>query len=350
MSAATPHAGVRVKRRTPFVIIESQTVRNTSLRYCDLGLLTFLLDQTEGWQVRSEQLSRGEGREGRDAVRKMLHRLAAAGHYRLERRRLLNGKTVMGTAISDHPVEQWAADYVTFGEKLDIPVVEQEDRSFRVTYPDGTLGSDGFDAPGQDEDAELPAEDDEAQDEPPAVDEEEEPPAAAPDTAPRPAAAKKTATRKAPAEKKAEQEEKAQQKAAEKALLDDDADVVAKWWWEQAEKHFGAYVGAQNGYVAMRNQIRRALVKGYTKRECAKALQQARKHWPSAQQWQEALGIVTNHIQPSGRGGRVPYSDASTWGSGDGAPSSMPGTPSIPPQSTPVDDTDDATFGVIERP
>ncbi|MFG2408730.1 hypothetical protein ACGFR8_31190 [Streptomyces brevispora] len=328
----------RIKRRTPFVIVESATVRDDRLKYADLGLLTYLLDQSEEWQVRSEQLSKGEGREGRDAVRKMLHRLASCGYYRLERRRFRDGKTAMGTAVSDHPVGQWAADYVTFGEKLDIPVVEQEDGSFRVKYPDGTLGTDGFETP--DRDAAPPGDD---VPEGPAED-EPNPPAKAPQPARPVTVAKRVPpARKTTAPKKTAQErsDESAQKAAEKALLDADAEEVASWWWAEAEQRFGPYVGDKKGYVAMRGQVRNALLKNYTKNQCGKALIRAERHWPTAQQWQNALGIVTNHIQPGARDGRVPYSDSATWGATDNAPSTV---------AAGTDDADDATFGVVERP
>lgn len=334
MSRKTLPSGVRVKRRTPFVVIESATVRDKELSYRDLGLLTYLLDQSEDWQVRSEQLSQGKGREGRDAVRKSLHRLASRGYYRLERRRLRNGQTTMGTAISDHPVEQWAADYVTFGQKLDIPVVEQEDGSFRVTYPDGSLGSDGFD-PAPAEDTEEPT-DAEAAEEPQAAPE----PPAAPARAPR--------QRKSPEERAAEEEAKqaaVDQKAAEKALLDAGAEEVASWWWADAEKHLGKYVGQANGYVAMRKQVRSALSKGYTKRQCADALRIARKHFPSAQQWQHALGVASNHITPGQANGRVSYSDQATWGTQDETPTAT----ATGSTAAGDDQDDDVSFGVIAR-
>ncbi|MGW2550140.1 hypothetical protein [Streptomyces sp. NPDC001635] len=339
MSRKTTPAGVRVKRRTPFVVIESATARDTKLSYRDLGLLTYLLDQSEDWQVRSEQLSQGEGREGRDAVRKSLHRLASRGYYRLERRRLRNGQTTMGTAISDHPVEQWAADYVTFGQKLDIPVVEQEDGSFRVTYPDGSLGSDGFD-PAPAEDTEKPTAE-ETEDEAAEESKGEEPQAA-----PKPAAAPRQ--RKSPEERAAEEEAKqaaADQKAAEKALLDAGAEEVASWWWADAEKHLGKYVGQANGYVAMRKQVRSALSKGYTKRQCADALRIARKHFPSAQQWQHALGVASNHINPGQANGRVSYSDQATWGTQDETPT----TTATGSTAAGDDQDDDVSFGVIAR-
>ncbi|MFF7169638.1 hypothetical protein [Streptomyces pseudovenezuelae] len=343
MSRKSTPDGVRVKRRTPFVIIESATARDTRLSYRELGLLTYLLDQSEDWQVRSEQLSQGEGREGRDAVRKSLHRLATCGYYRLERRRFRNGKTAMGTAISDHPVEQWAADYETFGKKLDIPVVEQEDGTFRVKYADGTLGSDGFDADTEDT---VPPVDDEPEE--PAAEEEPTLPARAAPAAVPPAkpVSKNTETPKKTAEeKKAE----AAQKAAEKALLDADAEEVAKWWWGEAENRFGKYVGDKKAYIAMRKQVRNALEKDYTKNQCGRALIRAGKHWPSAQQWQDALGVVTNHILPRQANGRVPYSDGSTWGVQSDVPASGSGDAGAPP-NTPIDDADDATFGVLVRP
>ncbi|MDX2557721.1 hypothetical protein [Streptomyces stelliscabiei] len=323
----TSRNGVRINRR-PYVHVDSQTVRDTAMSYRALGILTYLLDQSEDWQVKSEQLSKGEGREGRDAVRKALHELARRGHYRLERRRFRNGQNAMGTAISEFRVEQWAKDYVTFGENLTVPVVEQEDGSFQVHYPDGSFGTDGFTTEAAGAEPDL---DDELEEETPA--EEPETPAS---PAPKPSQVAKPA---------------AAQKAAEKALLDADAEEVAKWWWADAEKRYGPYVGDKRGYLGMRKQVRNALEKGYTKNQCGKALIRAAKHWPSAQQWQDALGIVANHIQPRNAGDRVPYNDAATWGGPGDSTSIIPGATNGPPPSTPADDDhDDATFGIVERP
>lgn len=327
MSRLTSRNGVRINRR-PYVHVDSQTVRDTAMSYRALGILTYLLDQSEDWQVKSEQLSKGEGREGRDAVRKALHELARRGHYRLERRRFRNGQNAMGTAISEFRVEQWAKDYVTFGENLTVPVVEQEDGSFQVHYPDGSFGTDGFTTEAAGAEPDL---DDELEEETPA--EEPETPAS---PAPKPSQVAKPA---------------AAQKAAEKALLDADAEEVAKWWWADAEKRYGPYVGDKRGYLGMRKQVRNALEKGYTKNQCGKALIRAAKHWPSAQQWQDALGIVANHIQPRNAGDRVPYNDAATWGGPGDSTSIIPGATNGPPPSTPADDDhDDATFGIVERP
>ncbi|MFF4543591.1 hypothetical protein ACFY1J_05000 [Streptomyces sp. NPDC001406] len=358
MSRLSRRDGTRVNQRVYTVPIESDTANDDEVSFRALGLLTHMLNKPPDWQMRSEQLSKGKKREGRDAIRKTLHELAAGGYYRLERRRFRDGKHAMGTAISFYAVEQWKKDYVTFGGELAIPVVEQEDGSFLVQYPDGSMGSDGFDH-GRDE---PPADDEPAEpgdDEPerPADDEPEPPAPPAKKTTPRrktpPAAKKEPAEEPATPAKNATEEKQteADQKAAEKALLDADAGEVAKWWWAEAEKRFGPYVGDKRGYLAMRKQVRNALEKGYTKNQCGKALIRAQKHWPSAQQWQEALGIVTNHIQPRQTNGRIPYNDASTWGTTNDTSASMPGAPSAPPPSTPAeDDPDDVTFGVIERP
>ncbi|MCG8971728.1 hypothetical protein [Streptomyces sp. CL12-4] len=337
MSRLTNPAGVRINQ-PHFVHVVSATVRNPRLSYRALGLLVYLLDQKEGWQVRAEQLSKGEGREGREAIRTALRELQVEGHYRLERRKLRNGKCVMGTALSGTPLEQWVRDHEVFSTQKDpaVPVIEQEDGTFLVQYPDGSLGSDGFEPDPQDNE-EPPADPEPEPQETPA----EEPPAPTP---------KKRRPRRTSAQKAADDAEKAaaaEKKAAEKAALDAAAEEVAKWWWEDAEKTLGRYVGKTNGYVAMRGMVRNALEKGYTQRQCADALRHARRHLPSAQQWQTALGIASNHIIPNQPNGRVPYSDEATWGRHGDAP---PNTAGGDTPSTPTDDSDDATFGVVARP
>ncbi|MER6616395.1 hypothetical protein [Streptomyces xantholiticus] len=353
MSRLSSPTAVRHNRRPRFVPIDSRTVRDTSISFRALGLLTYLLDQKEGWQVRSDQLSKGEGREGRGAVRTALRELAENGYYRLERRRLRSGKCVMGTAVSEYPVEQWIQDHKIFSTVSDpaVPVVEQEDGTFLVEYPDGTFGSDGF-VPDPFDDEEPPAgSEPEPEDEPAAAEDAaaaEEPPAAPPEKkAPGPRRSRRTAAQKAAddAEKDAEKERKAEEKAA----LDAAAEEVAKWWWEDAEKHLGKFVGKTNGYLAMRGMVAKALQAGYTQRQCADALRSARQHLPSAQQWQRALGIASNHIIPTQPNGRVPYSDSATWGDQANASTTTPGdSPDAPSHAD--DDSDDAPFGVIARP
>src|SRR5690606_33856444 len=84
--------------------------------------------------------------EGREAIRTALHELGRHGYYRLERRKLLDGTFEMGTAISEEPVPEWAAEYAEFEGKA-VTVIEQEDGSFKVRRKDGSLVDDGFGVP-----------------------------------------------------------------------------------------------------------------------------------------------------------------------------------------------------------
>ena len=98
------------KRLDPYVKVPSATARDKRLSFRARGVLVYLLDLPDGWDVRSEQVA-SEGKEGREAVRTALNELAALGYYRLERRRLLNGTFAMGTAIGETPDPEWARQY-----------------------------------------------------------------------------------------------------------------------------------------------------------------------------------------------------------------------------------------------
>ncbi|MFE2157138.1 hypothetical protein ACFW9M_04905 [Streptomyces lydicus] len=327
----TNRSAVRRNRRTYFVQVESQTARDDRISFRALGLLTYCLDQHESWNVRSEQLARGEGREGRDAVRKALHELAENGYYRLERRRFLDGKTAMGAAVSEYPVEQWAQDYVTFGGKLDVPVVEQEDGSFRVRYPDSTLGPDGFAL------------------DPESIVSDERPADAATEPDPEPEAKPKKKPRTAPpaaarsaAQKKAQQPEKQEESTGE-AKGKTPAQEVATWYYEHATQRLGPYAGKQKSgwYFGLVKLSQQALEAEYTQKQVAKAFQRTGVHFPTAHQFQRALSDERNNKpMPAQYGGRpAPYSDAATWG--------VDGTGGPPPPSAPNDPDDAAVFGIV---
>lgn len=320
-------SAVRRNRRTHFVQVESKTARDTRLSFRALGVLTYCLDQSDSWSVRSEQLARGEGREGRDAVRKALHQLAAHGYYRLEKRRFLDGKTAMGAAISEYPVEQWAQDYITFGGKLDIPVVEQEDGSFCVRYPDDTFGPDGFASDPESAAAPcgMPAETDPQQ-------KAKKRPHATPPAAARSAAQKRDGRSDTP-----EVEAKG---SAEKEKTP--AQEVATWYYEHATQHLGPYAGKQKSgwYFGLVKLSTQALDAEYTQRQVAKALQRTGVHFPTAYQFQRALSDERNNKPMPTYGGRpAAYSDAATWGTdATGGP---------PPSNTPEVLDVDAEFGIV---
>jgi hypothetical protein len=63
-----------------------------------------------GWDVRGAWLQT-QATEGREAVYSALRELKVHGYYRVERRRLPDGRFAMGTAVSDVPVQRWADEY-----------------------------------------------------------------------------------------------------------------------------------------------------------------------------------------------------------------------------------------------
>lgn len=110
MHESAPEGGLRKVVRTHYVQITNDTVRDTRISYRALGILTELLSHEEGWVVRTKDLGRRR-KEGTDAVAAALRELAAAGYYRVERRRKPSGKFKMGTAVADYPIAQWAEDF-----------------------------------------------------------------------------------------------------------------------------------------------------------------------------------------------------------------------------------------------
>jgi hypothetical protein len=144
------------KRTRPFTPVPNETVEDWTLSYRALGLLTRILRMPDGFVIRSEQLSNeGQGktrngrpanREGREAVRTTLRELARGGYYRLGRCRMQDGTFEMQTDAAEDSVPAWAEQARVFGAKP-VPMVEQEDGTFMVRYPDGTLLPDDFEPP-----------------------------------------------------------------------------------------------------------------------------------------------------------------------------------------------------------
>lgn len=155
MNESAPAGGLRKVKRTHYVQITNDTVRDTRISYRALGILTELLSHEEGWVVRTKDLGKRR-KEGTDAIAAALRELAAAGYYRVERRRYPSGKFSMGTAIADYPIESWAEDFKRYprggvpvrvdenGNVLDEP--EGTD-SPEPGFPDPVTGT-GFPGPG----------------------------------------------------------------------------------------------------------------------------------------------------------------------------------------------------------
>lgn len=109
--SAGGNGGLRKRRRTAdFVQIASRTVRDSEISFRARGILAWILDHPDGWDVRSEVIAR-EGTEGREAVRTALAELAARGYYRVERRRQPDGQVLTVTVVSEIAVQSWAEEY-----------------------------------------------------------------------------------------------------------------------------------------------------------------------------------------------------------------------------------------------
>ena len=140
-----PVSGGLRKRARSYLHVPSATVADGRLSFKARGILAYLLDKPAGWDVRSVAIA-ADSPDGKAAVQAGLRELARAGYYRIERRRLLDGRLVIGTAVSEEPVASWAAEYAEY--QGPVPVV-QPDGSFRVRHQDGSLTADGFtDSPG----------------------------------------------------------------------------------------------------------------------------------------------------------------------------------------------------------
>lgn len=137
--------GLRRIQNTPFVMVPSTTITDKRLSFKARGILAYLLDKPDGWDVRAESIARDSDKDGREAVQSGLRELAAAGYYRLERRRMRDGTFTMGTAVSAVPVPEWVTDYADSDGKP-VTVVEQADGTFDG-IPAGQTGN-GFSGSG----------------------------------------------------------------------------------------------------------------------------------------------------------------------------------------------------------
>ena len=136
------------KRAHRYLNVPSATVTDGRLSFKARGILAYLLDKPAGWEVRSVSIA-ADSPDGKAAVQAGLRELALAGYYRIERRRLLDGRLVTGTAVSEEPVASWASEHAEY--QGPVPVVQQPDGSFKVRRKDGSLTGDGFGAGPQPE-------------------------------------------------------------------------------------------------------------------------------------------------------------------------------------------------------
>ena len=84
------------KRAHSYLNVPSATVTDGRLSFKARGILAYLLDKPAGWDVRSVAIA-ADSPDGKAAVQAGLRELARAGYYRIERRRLMDGRLVTGT-------------------------------------------------------------------------------------------------------------------------------------------------------------------------------------------------------------------------------------------------------------
>lgn len=101
------NGGLR-KRAHSYLDVPSAAVADGRLSFKARGTLAYLLDNPAGWDVRSVAIA-ADSPYGKAAVQAGLRELA--GYYRIERRRLLDGRLVTGTAVSEEPVGSWVCEY-----------------------------------------------------------------------------------------------------------------------------------------------------------------------------------------------------------------------------------------------
>jgi hypothetical protein len=116
---------------------------------------------------------------------------------------------------------------------------------------------------------------------------------------------------------KPKKQTKADRDEAERQLTAD-AQEVADWWWQQAEKVLGPCVLGGNPFMRLRTTfVKPALKQGMTKRQVCDALKAINKHLPFPSEWQTACSKVLGNS--AGGRSRV-HRDAETWGAlGDDA-------------------------------
>lgn len=268
------NAGLR-KRVAPYVKVPSSTIRDGRASYRARGVLAYLLDMPDGWDVRSEAIAgaaNGEKGEGREAVRTALHELGRLGYYRIERRQLSNGTFAMGTAVSELPVPEWADQYEEYSGKP-VTVVEQEDGTWKVRHKDGSLTGDGFSGAGS-----------------PGAG---QPDAGAPEVGEpedgSPVAISSTDTQDSDVEQEGTTEKTDDSLRSSSALFDvpaaDDTEAtepevdlatkIAQGWWDYYQARYGQIMrnGRANPFLALRNNLIQAAIEaGYTETEIKKAL------------------------------------------------------------------------------
>jgi hypothetical protein len=95
---------IRVARRNRFTTIDRRTVRDDRLSFKALGVLVWLLDHPDDWQIDTAQIGRLGRKEGRDAVRSAMRELEDHGYVHRRKYRNERGQWVHETVVYESPL------------------------------------------------------------------------------------------------------------------------------------------------------------------------------------------------------------------------------------------------------
>lgn len=124
------------KRAHSYLNMPSATVADRPLSFNARGILAYLLDKPAGWDVRSVAIA-ADSPDGKAAVQAGLRELARAGYYRIERRRMLDGRLAVerdsGVRL-DYLAERHCADLDTSRARPVLPpnLLRPEDEAIAI--------------------------------------------------------------------------------------------------------------------------------------------------------------------------------------------------------------------------
>jgi hypothetical protein len=128
--------GALRKVRQRYVNVPSTLARDSRLTFKARGVLLYLLDKPDGWQVRSHAIA-ADGPDGRLAVLSALRELAALGYYRrVQTRDTQTGRLATWTEVSDVPVPGWIQTRADDLSEVTKPDSGQNDQGESADTPD----------------------------------------------------------------------------------------------------------------------------------------------------------------------------------------------------------------------
>lgn len=93
---------IRVAKRQRYTVVDRRTVNDSRLTFRARGVLVWLLDKPDGWEITREELAK-QTPEGQDAMRTVLKELVTLGYLVREKRQTENGTWVTDSVLYEVP-------------------------------------------------------------------------------------------------------------------------------------------------------------------------------------------------------------------------------------------------------